>query len=130
MRKPPPDVWERFKEEFARLRKRYSKDYYFVPYFILSFPGSNLEDAFVLSREIQKYVKYPLQLQDFTPLPLSDASCMYYTEKDMEGNRIFIAKTYEEKLMQRGLVQFRNPAYSKWAKKALRILGRSICDLT
>jgi uncharacterized radical SAM protein YgiQ len=129
MRKPPLKTWNKFERLFYARAVFFGKKYYLVPYYISSFPGATLEDAFILARRVQGSVSYIRQIQDFTPIPMSDAACMYYSEKDLEGRKIFVAKTREEKLMQRALVQFRSSVYKPWARRALGLLGKSMRDL-
>jgi radical SAM superfamily enzyme YgiQ (UPF0313 family) len=129
MRKPPFETWRRFEELFNRRAASSGKRYYLVPYYISAFPGAALEDAFMLGRHVRKSVSCIRQIQDFTPIPMSDAACMYHAGRDLEGRKIFVARTREEKLMQRALVQFESPAYKAWARRALDRLGKSMRDL-
>lgn len=129
MRKPPFECYRRFEELFYEKVSSYGKKYYLSPYYISSFPGATLEDAFMLARHLQKRISYFRHIQDFTPAPLTDAACMYHTERDLEGHRIYVAKTKEEKLMQRALIQFKHTRYRAYARKALARLGKSFGDL-
>ena len=130
MGKPPFECYLRFEKLFSEKARQHGKKCYLLPYFISSFPGSTLEDAFILSRIIQKRFSYLKQIQDFTATPLSDATCMYHTERDLKGSRLYVAKTREDKLMQRALVQFRHPTYRPYAQKALTMLNKTFDDLT
>ena len=130
MGKPPFECYLRFEKLFLEKARLHGKKCYLIPYFISSFPGSTLDDAFILSQYIQKRFSYLKQIQDFTATPLSDATCMYHTERDLEGGKLYVAKTREEKLMQRALVQFRHPNYRSYAQKALARLKKSFDDLS
>ncbi|MFH1434448.1 MAG: YgiQ family radical SAM protein [Pseudomonadota bacterium] len=130
MGKPPFERYLQFEKLFYEKAQRSGKRYHLLPYFISSFPGSTLEDAFVLARHVNARLSYLRQIQDFTPTPLSDAACMYHTQRDLAGNPIHVARTREEKLMQRALVQLRNPRYRPHALEALARLGKSLADLT
>ena len=45
MGKPHIEVYEKFREKYFKLNRRYGKDQYLVPYLISSHPGCTLEDA-------------------------------------------------------------------------------------
>ena len=63
----------------------------------------------------------PEQAQDFYPTPGTLATCMYYTGLDPEtGKKVYVAKSTEEKSMQRALIQYKNPKNHRIVKKALR----------
>ena len=130
MGKPPFERYRRFEALFREKAARLGKPYHLLPYFISSHPGATLEDAFALAREVARRHGYLQQIQDFTPTPLSDAACMVHTGTDLGGRPIHVARTREEKLMQRSLVQFRHPRYRPHARKALALLGKSFEDLT
>ena len=60
-------------------------------------------------RELKRFAERelnlrPEQVQIFTPTPLTAATCMYYTELDPRTMKpVYVAKTPEEKAMQRAL---------------------------
>jgi len=67
----------------------------------------------------------PEQVQDFYPTPGTLATCMYYTGIDpLNGKKIYVAKTYEERSMQRALLQFNRKSNKKLVKQALIKAGR------
>ncbi len=105
MGKPPHEVFERFRELFERLKRKHRRDIYLIPYFISSFPGATLEDAKTLGKYVKETFGKVEQIQDFIPIPLTLATAMYYTERDFEGNEIYVAKRKEERLLQRQAVQ-------------------------
>jgi radical SAM superfamily enzyme YgiQ (UPF0313 family) len=66
----------------------------------------------------------PEQVQDFTPLPMTVSGCMYYTEQHpLTGEKVYVPRTERERMMQRALVQYRNPANHRLIQEALRELG-------
>ncbi len=80
---------------------------YLIPYFISSHPGSTLKDAVELALFLKEYGFVPDQVQDFYPTPGTLATCMYYTEMDpLTMEPVYVAKTMEEKKMQRALIHF------------------------
>ncbi len=120
MNKPGFEVYERFVERFAEARKRSGKDQYIVNYFISSHPGATMEDERHLSAYLRKRLMKPRQVQDFTPLPLTLAACMYHTgEHPITGEKVYSAKTFRERKMHRATIQ-QLPATFKKEKEFLR----------
>lgn len=95
-------------EEFVKLFRQYSKkEQYVLPYLISSFPGATLETAKKMSAYLKIYNIKVEQVQDFIPLPMTVAACMYYTEKDFfTGEKIYVAKSYKEREEHRNLMQW------------------------
>ncbi|MGB9856886.1 MAG: YgiQ family radical SAM protein [Dictyoglomaceae bacterium] len=109
MRKPKFEVYEKFVEIFEKEIKRQKKEFYLIPYFISAHPGSTIEDAWDLAIYVKGLGHYLEQIQDYTPLPLTSASCSFYTEyHPFRKEKIYVAKTYEERKLQRALVQYRD----------------------
>ena len=99
------------------------KKQYLVNYFIAGHPGARLEDALELAVYLKKNHIYPEQVQDYIPLPMTISACMYYTEKDpFTGKRVYVAKTLNQRMMQRALLQYKNPKNKKYIRKALTML--------
>ena len=125
MNKPGYRVYERFAQMFTSASQRAGKKQYILPYYISSHPGSTLDDAIELALVLKKQRFIPEQVQDFYPTPGTLSTCMYYTEiNPLNGKPVYVAKTQEEKAMQRALLQF-NKKYN-WPKirKALELAGR------
>ena len=96
-----------------------------MPYFMSSHPGSKLEDAIELAEFIRDMGYHPQQVQDFIPTPGTLSTCMWYTGIDpLTGEKVYTAKTYEEKLMQRSLMQYWLPKNQEIVRKALHIAAR------
>lgn len=109
MKKPKFEVYERFISTFEKTVRRLRKEIYVIPYFISSHPGATLQDAWDLAMYVKSLGHYLEQIQDYTPLPLTTASCAFYTEyHPLRKERIYVAKTYEERRLQRALVQYRD----------------------
>jgi len=109
MKKPKFEVYERFVSVFERTIKRLGKEIYIIPYFISAHPGATLEDAWDLAIYVKGLGHYLEQIQDYTPLPLTLASCSFYTGyHTSRREKIYVAKTYEERRLQRALVQYRD----------------------
>ena len=68
----------------------------------------------------------PDQVQDFYPTPGTLATCMYYTELNpFTMEKVYVAKSMEEKQMQRALIHFHKPENRQTVEKALRKVGRA-----
>ncbi|MDD3114619.1 MAG: YgiQ family radical SAM protein [Anaerovibrio sp.] len=118
-------VYRRFVEKFTQMNKKLDKKQYLVPYFMSSHPGSQLEDAVELAEFIKEMGYHPEQVQDFIPTPGTLSTCMWYTGiNPLTGERVYSAKSPEDKAMQRALMQFWLPKNYALVQKALQKAGR------
>lgn len=125
MRKPSVEVFDRFSSKYRAVNRKLGKKQYMVPYFISSHPGSTLDDAIELALYMKKTGFVPDQVQDFYPTPGTLATCMYHTEKDpFTGKPVYVAKTHEEKKMQRALMHFHKKENRNIVRAALKKAGR------
>ena len=125
MGKPHIEVYEKFREKYFKLNRRYGKDQYLVPYLISSHPGCTLEDAVQLAEWLNKQGHMPEQVQDFYPTPGTLATCMWYTGLDPRTMQpVFVPKTPHDKALQRALMQWRKPQNRKLVLEALHKTGR------
>lgn len=125
MGKPRKELYLKFVEKFKQKNEQFGKDQYIVPYLMSSHPGSDLEAAIELAQYLKKIRHTPQQVQDFYPTPGTASSCMYYTGVDPKTmKKVYVAKTPEEKAMQRALMQFTYPKNYAIVEKALRQAGR------
>ncbi len=125
MGKPSLNVYKRFADKYKRINEELGKNQYLVPYLMSSHPGSTMKDAVKLAEYLRDNKINPEQVQDFYPTPGSISTCMYYTgidPRDMKS--VYIPKTYEEKQMQRALLQYRKPENHKLVYMALKTAGR------
>jgi uncharacterized radical SAM protein YgiQ len=124
MGKPPIEAYDAFVERFERVGKKLSARRFLVNYFISAHPGATLRDALEMARYLIRRGLHPEQVQDFIPLPGTFSGVMYHTERHpFTGKRIYVAKTFRERKMQRALIQYRNPGSRKWIREALKILN-------
>lgn len=95
-------------EEFISLFSKYStKKQFVVPYLISAFPGVTIETAQSMSGYLKTNNIRVEQVQDFIPLPMTIAACMYYTERDFfTGRKIYVPKTFKERVMHKKLIQW------------------------
>lgn len=125
MGKPHKELYLKFVEKYHEINKKYNKNQFLVPYLMSSHPGSDLDAAIELARYLKKIHYTPQQVQDFYPTPGTRATCMYYTGLDPENMKpVYVARTYEEKAMQRALMQFTYPQNYHLVYKALKQAGR------
>ncbi len=125
MGKPAIESFEAFKKRYFELTKSFGKEQYLVPYLMSSHPGSRMEDAVELALYLKKWGYAPEQVQDFYPTPGTASTVMYYTGIDpLTMKSVYCARDYEEKQMQRALLQFNRRENAPMVRKALRACGR------
>ena len=125
MGKPSFSVYEKFRERYARINQKLGKKQYLVPYLMSSHPGATLDDAIAMACYLNKVGYMPQQVQDFYPTPGTLSTAMYYTGIDQRTMKpVYVAKTPEEKAMQRALLQWRRPEKRPIIAAALRKAGR------
>ncbi|MGN0447871.1 MAG: YgiQ family radical SAM protein [Acutalibacteraceae bacterium] len=125
MGKPYIDTYVNFSKRYFELSKSVGKQQYLVPYLMSSHPGSKLENAIELALFLKKRNIRPEQVQDFYPTPGTISTCMFYTGLDpYTMKEVYVAKTPEEKAMQRALLQYYNPKNKEIIIKALKKAGR------
>lgn len=125
MGKPPVSVYNKFMDKYKRINDELGKKQFLVPYLMSSHPGSTLRDAIALAEYLRDNKLSPEQVQDFYPTPGSISTCMYYTGIDPRTMKsVYVPKTYEEKQMQRALLQYRRPENHKLVYMALKSAGR------
>jgi uncharacterized radical SAM protein YgiQ len=123
MNKPSAKTYDRFLGRFSRVNSKLDKKCYLVNYFISSFPGSGPRDALGFGLNLLKRRMHPEQVQDFIPLPMTSASCMYYTgEHPFTGKSLYVSKNIAERKTQRALLQSKNKANRSLIIKALKDL--------
>lgn len=126
MHKPSKKVFIDFTAKYKEVNKRLGLKQYLIPYLISSHPGSTLEDAVELALFLKEYGFVPDQVQDFYPTPGTLATCMYYTEIDpLTMQPVYVAKTMEEKKMQRALIHFHKKENRRTVEAALKKVGRA-----
>ncbi len=125
MGKPRKELYLKFTQRYEEKNKQLHMKQYLVPYLMSSHPGSDLEAAIELACYLKKIHYIPKQVQDFYPTPGTLSTAMYYTGMDPRTmKKVYVAKTYEEKAMQRALMQFTYPQNYHLVEKALRMAHR------
>ncbi len=124
MHKPSKEVFEEFKRKFEALNKELGKRQYLLPYFMSGHPGCTVEDMVELAEYIRDNNLYTEQVQDFTPTPMTAATCMYYTGiNPFTMEKVHVAKG-REKRIQRALLQFRDERNYGLVYEGLKMIGR------
>jgi radical SAM superfamily enzyme YgiQ (UPF0313 family) len=125
MGKTGKNIFLRFAKRFRQINNSLGKKQYLVPYFMSSHPGSALKDAVELAEFIRDMGHRPEQVQDFIPTPGTLSTCMYHTGvHPLTGEHVHVAKSQEEKQMQRSLMQYWMPQNHEIVRKALYKAGR------
>lgn len=126
MRKFPPGLWLDFRRRFRATVRQRKPPLYLVPYFISGHPGSTLDDAVELAEHIVKVERFRIEkVQQFTPLPMTQASAMWHTGRDpLTGQPVYVARSEEEQRCQRALLQLYEPRNFSLALRLLGKLGR------
>lgn len=120
MGKPHIEVYERFRQKYERLNRKYGKEQYLVPYLMSSHPGCTLEDAVALAEWLNKSGRQPEQVQDFYPTPGTLSTCMYYTGLDPRTMKpVYVPTDPHDKAMQRALMQWKRPEKRRLVLEAL-----------
>jgi uncharacterized radical SAM protein YgiQ len=125
MGKPTATAYRQFLKRFKDASTRAGKPQQIVEYFISGHPGCTLADMIELALYLKRENIRAEQVQDFYPAPLTLAAAMFYTGKDpMTGEPVYVARTDNEKAMQRALLLFHDPKFHRKAREALRTAGR------
>ena len=126
MGKPHIEAYKRFSDKFYRATRQAGKEQYLVPYLMSSHPGCTLKNAVELAVFLKREKIHPEQVQDFYPTPGTISTAMFYTGLNpYTMEEIYVAKTPEEKAMQRALMQYFIPKNRDTVVKALKIAGRT-----
>ncbi len=126
MGKPTRELYDKFVDKYFDINKKNNMNQYLVPYLMSGHPGSDLHAAIKLAEYIRDMGYNPEQVQDFYPTPGSLSTAMYYTGiNPLTSKKIYVPKSFDEKSMQRALLQFRNPKNYTLVYRALINAGRS-----
>ncbi len=125
MGKPSVKVYEKFCNKYFDECKKANLEQYLVPYLMSSHPGSTIDEAVDLALYLKRKNIRPEQVQDFYPTPGTASTTMYYTGLDPFTLRhVYVPKEYEEKKIQRALLQATRPENRELVQKAIRMSNR------
>lgn len=126
MHKPGIAAFEQFAAAFAEAASNAGKGEQLVPYFMAGHPGCSLEDMIELALYLKRTGYRPDKVQDFIPLPMEPATCMYYTGRDpYTGEPVETARGERQRRLQRALLQFFKPENYADVREALEQAGRN-----
>lgn len=100
MRKPAPEVFERFLAKFREISQAEGKQQYVVPYLLSAFPGCDKQDMAKLAAWLRAKGWRPQQVQCFVPTPGTVATAMYYAGVDPQGKPIKVDRGDGERRRQ------------------------------
>ena len=125
MGKPKIEVYERFKSKYFSLCREAGLEQYLVPYLMSSHPGTTMNDAVEMALWLKKWGYMPEQVQDFYPTPGTISTVMYYTGLNpMTLKEVYVTTDYNEKKLQRALLQYSKPENANLVREALKLAGR------
>lgn len=125
MRKPSFALFHRFKSIFDDICRRHRLRQQIIPYFISSHPGCTEADMAELACETKRLDFHLEQVQDFTPTPMTLATTCWATGyHPYTGERIFSARTPQEKQAQRMYFFWYKPEERRKILQRLKQLGR------
>lgn len=126
MRKPSFELFYKFKQKFDKYNSEAGLKQQIIPYFISSHPGSHEEDMASLAVETKGQDFKLEQVQDFTPTPMTVATVIYYSGYHPNTlEKIYTARTKEEKLNQRMFFFWYKREFRKKIENRLHQMGRS-----
>ncbi|MGE5373300.1 MAG: YgiQ family radical SAM protein [Solirubrobacterales bacterium] len=126
MGKPGPETFLAFAGRFDRINQKLKKQQYIVSYFMSAHPGCGVRETIELAEFIRDHLGYsPEQVQNFTPTPMSLATCIYHTGiHPLTGEKIYVPRSAKERSLQRAVIQHRNPDNRELVLEALSAYGR------
>ncbi|MDR1258319.1 MAG: YgiQ family radical SAM protein [Tannerellaceae bacterium] len=125
MRKPPFELFSRFRRLFEDINRKEGLNQQLIPYFISAHPGCTEADMAGLA-VITKELDFRLeQVQDFTPTPMTLATEIYYTGyHPYTLEEVYTARSAEEKNSQRQYFFWYKPEARRSILQSLTRLGR------
>ncbi|AFV24015.1 hypothetical protein Mpsy_1808 [Methanolobus psychrophilus R15] len=125
MKKPDRKTFERFEQKYKEINRKLGKDQYLVAFLISGHPGCTLEDMIATAEYIRDTGRYTRQVQDFTPTPMTAATCMFHTGLDpFTGKKVYVATSQKEKSIQRAMLHYREPGNHTLVYEGLKRSGR------
>lgn len=126
MHKPPCECFTAFADVFDRASAQAGLRQHLVPYFLAGHPGCDLAAAIDLAVFLKETGYQPDKVQEFIPLPMDAATCMYHTGIDpATGRSVYVPRSGKERRWQKALMQFFKPENYLDVREALLEAGRS-----
>ena len=130
MMKPEITCYNSFKAMFDRYSKEAGKKQYLIPYFIAAHPGTTTEDMVELALWLKKNGYRLEQVQTFLPSPMTIATAMYHTGKDIlqnidkKGEEINVPRGLKIRRLHKALLMYHKPENWSLLCEALSDMGR------
>ncbi|HJJ27972.1 MAG TPA: YgiQ family radical SAM protein [Methanocorpusculum sp.] len=125
MNKPGAAEFEKFRKRFAKLQEGRKKKQYLIPYLMSSHPGCRIDDMVKLALYLRDNNMFTEQVQDFTPVPMTLSTAMYYTGlHPMTGKKVYVPLGGEKRI-QRALLQWKDPKQYDYVVSGLLKAGRA-----
>ena len=106
MRKPAAKCYLDFNRAFRKHSEEVRKEQYVVPYLMSGHPGCRLADMEETTAFMRAHGIRVEQVQSFTPIPMTDATCMWHTGRDPgSGKPVYVARDPQERAAQLALLQ-------------------------
>lgn len=129
MNKPNKQVFDKFRRRFEELQIATTPEdrtrQYLLPYLMSSHPGCTLTNMIELALYLKKYNLYTEQVQDFTPVPMTLSTAMYYSGINPLTDRRIHIPTGDEKRIQRAILQWKDSKQYDLAVSGLMRAKRS-----
>ena len=125
MRKPGPEVFKAFLQNFRQQSSKHGKRQAIVPYFVSAHPGCTLDDMIDVALFLKENNLRIEQVQEFTPTPGSLATCIYHTGRDpYTGETVHVPRDPKERSLQKAMLLYHLPEQRQAILEALRRTGR------
>ena len=125
MHKPGIEAFTAFEQVFQQAATAAGKEIHLMPYFMAGHPGCDLAAMIHLAVFLKRSGYRPDKVQDFIPLPMDPAACMYYTETDPDsGQPVYVPRGAHQRRLQRAVLQFWKPENDADVREALQLAGR------
>jgi uncharacterized radical SAM protein YgiQ len=125
MRKSDAVPYQNFVQQFLDCSHQAGKPQQIIEYFMSGHPGCTLQDMVQLAQYLHEHHIAPEQVQDYYPVPLTLAAAMFYTGIDpLTGEQVYVARSDQEKALQRALLLCHKPEFHRKAREALHLAGR------
>ncbi|HUU74827.1 MAG TPA: YgiQ family radical SAM protein [Methanoregulaceae archaeon] len=125
MNKPGVEEFEYFCRIIDEIKKKQSKKFYILPYFMSGHPACTIEDMIALAEYIRDHDLYTEQVQDFTPTPMTLSTCMYFTGLNPFTMEPVHVPRGREKQVQRAMLHYRDRKNRGLVEEGLRMAGRT-----
>ncbi|WP_338094508.1 YgiQ family radical SAM protein [Methanorbis furvi] len=128
MHKPTKFKFDVFINHFEQVRdkleKKTGKRMYLLPYMMSSHPGCTINDMIELALYLREKNLYTEQVQDFTPVPMTLSTAMYYSGLNpLTGCKVHVP-VGNEKLIQRAILHWKDPSKYDYVVSGLARAGR------